>query len=271
MEQADEHLVVAVQQETQDYWSTWYRFSSWFRYPHISPLKRVVQTLKEYRIPRRSEQRVLEFGFGHGHALFWFKPPTRIFGIELSEQAVVAARKRARRKRYSEFRFEQVSVTASTKIDFPSAFFDLVISSHTLEHVWDDQALLDEFYRVLKPGGRLLVVVPHDLDHSQILADPSTRRNRHFPASSYHVHNYNMETLAHLVRRSRFQIEIAERFDAVSRWRSRWPRAVTVAVSGAMSILPYSMFRLLDAMATKAGYPGMQALVFGMKADTQRR
>ena len=42
----------------------------------------------------------------------------------------------------------------------PDATADLVISNNVVEHVWDDQRLLDELHRILKPGGRLCVNVP---------------------------------------------------------------------------------------------------------------
>lgn len=40
--------------------------------------------------------------------------------------------------------------------------FDLVYCSHVLEHVPDDLSAMDEFFRVLKPGGTALVQVPMD-------------------------------------------------------------------------------------------------------------
>ena len=39
--------------------------------------------------------------------------------------------------------------------------FDFVYSSHTLEHVMDPAITLRNWWRVLKPGGYLLVYIPH--------------------------------------------------------------------------------------------------------------
>lgn len=44
---------------------------------------------------------------------------------------------------------------------FPDGTVDVVYSSHFLEHVTDVPHLLNELARVLKPGGRLDVTVPH--------------------------------------------------------------------------------------------------------------
>lgn len=42
----------------------------------------------------------------------------------------------------------------------PDQTADLVICNNVVEHVWEDQALLQELHRILKPGGRLCVNVP---------------------------------------------------------------------------------------------------------------
>ena len=46
------------------------------------------------------------------------------------------------------------------RLPFPDDTFDRIIASEVLEHVPDDQAALDELFRVLKPGGTLAVTVP---------------------------------------------------------------------------------------------------------------
>ena len=42
----------------------------------------------------------------------------------------------------------------------PDAHLDVVMTSHVLEHVPDTGKALDEVYRVLKPGGSLVLLVP---------------------------------------------------------------------------------------------------------------
>ncbi|WP_419827884.1 class I SAM-dependent methyltransferase [Sphingomonas sp.] len=46
-------------------------------------------------------------------------------------------------------------------LDFPDARFDAVLLNEVLEHVPDDHRALDELFRVLKPGGTLILFSPN--------------------------------------------------------------------------------------------------------------
>ncbi len=46
------------------------------------------------------------------------------------------------------------------EIELPSESLDVILTPHVLEHVPDTEAALEEIYRVLKPGGRMLLQVP---------------------------------------------------------------------------------------------------------------
>ena len=45
-------------------------------------------------------------------------------------------------------------------IPYPDDYFDLIYCSNVLEHVEDDAKAMNELYRVLKPGGTALILVP---------------------------------------------------------------------------------------------------------------
>jgi SAM-dependent methyltransferase len=46
------------------------------------------------------------------------------------------------------------------RLPFRDGSFDVIVALDILEHVRDDEAALREFYRVLKPGGRVVATVP---------------------------------------------------------------------------------------------------------------
>jgi len=50
------------------------------------------------------------------------------------------------------------------RLPFADASFDLVLSSDAWEHIVEDDEVAAESFRVLRPGGRLLVMVPAGMD-----------------------------------------------------------------------------------------------------------
>ena len=48
-----------------------------------------------------------------------------------------------------------------TKLDFPESYFDAVIGVGLIEYLSQDEPALEELYRVLKPGGILIITVPN--------------------------------------------------------------------------------------------------------------
>lgn len=54
-----------------------------------------------------------------------------------------------------------------SSLPFATGTFDAAVNIVTLEHVRDPQRVLNELARVLKPGARLLLVVPHEWEVHQ--------------------------------------------------------------------------------------------------------
>ncbi|MBL7853054.1 MAG: class I SAM-dependent methyltransferase [Cyclobacteriaceae bacterium] len=53
------------------------------------------------------------------------------------------------------------------RLSFKSETYDLILCNHVLEHVPDDQVALRELFRVLQPGGVLLLTVPGDFERPE--------------------------------------------------------------------------------------------------------
>jgi ubiquinone/menaquinone biosynthesis C-methylase UbiE len=58
-------------------------------------------------------------------------------------------------------------------IQYPDNTFDFIYCSHVLEHVPDDRKAIDELYRVLKPNGKALIMVPLNRSLDKTLEDQS--------------------------------------------------------------------------------------------------
>jgi SAM-dependent methyltransferase len=79
-----------------------------------------------------------------------------------------------------------------TGITFPDNYFDLIICSHVLGHVENEALAINEMYRVLKPGGEVLVMTVIDLKN------PVTLENPFFTTPSERLANYGEPDLLRL-------------------------------------------------------------------------
>jgi methionine biosynthesis protein MetW len=96
--------------------------------------------------------RVLDVGCGSGVLLARMKSlGWDAQGVEVDPGGVTAARARG------------VPVHQGQLADakFPDNYFDAVHSAHVIEHVHDPVALLRECFRILKPGGKLVILTPN--------------------------------------------------------------------------------------------------------------
>jgi predicted SAM-dependent methyltransferase len=74
----------------------------------------------------------------------------------------------------------------NTPLPFESNRFRLIVASHVLEHVSNYIALMDEIYRILEPGGRIVIYVPY---YTSVDAWASPEHVRVFSESSWEYLN----------------------------------------------------------------------------------
>ena len=111
-------------------------------------------------------------------------------------------------------------------LPLPDGSFDFVLCSHVLEHVPDDRRGIAELNRVLRPGGRALVLVPVRAGQARTLEDPSVtdaaERRRLFGQDD-HLRVYGAD-VADLLREGGFEVEEFDplrRFDGATLERHR--------------------------------------------------
>jgi SAM-dependent methyltransferase len=98
---------------------------------------------------------VLEVAVGTGRNLPYYGPAvTSLAGIDLSPGMLAVARDRARELG----RDADLTVGNAESLDFGDDAFDTVVCTISLCNIPDDRAAIAEMYRVLRPGGRLVLV-----------------------------------------------------------------------------------------------------------------
>jgi SAM-dependent methyltransferase len=103
-------------------------------------------------------QRVIEIGVGMGaDFLRWLRAGADATGVDLTERAVGLARARAGAEGF----VPDLRVADAERLPFADASFDLVWSWGVLHHTPDTALALREACRVLRPGGRLKVMLYH--------------------------------------------------------------------------------------------------------------
>jgi phosphatidylethanolamine/phosphatidyl-N-methylethanolamine N-methyltransferase len=100
--------------------------------------------------------RVLEVGVGTGISLPQYAPHLRIFGTDISEAMLSKAKQRVTDLRLKNV--EGLAVMDAEKLEFPDNSFDVVMAQYVVTAVPNPEAAMDEFARVLRPGGEIILL-----------------------------------------------------------------------------------------------------------------
>ena len=99
---------------------------------------------------------ILEVGVGTGISLLGYKRSNRIVGIDISAPMLRRAQERV--VEHGLHNVETLAVMDAKHLALPDASFDVVVAQYVITAVPDPEATLDEFVRVLKPGGEIVLV-----------------------------------------------------------------------------------------------------------------
>jgi len=100
--------------------------------------------------------RVLDVGVGTGIALDQYSTQNRVVGIDLSEPMLRRALARMRRRSLPNV--EMLAVMNAERLAFADGSFDVVVAQYVITAVPDPEAALDEFARVVRSGGEIVLV-----------------------------------------------------------------------------------------------------------------
>lgn len=116
--------------------------------------RKILSTLLEkYLVQRKAKSKnlaIIDIGCGAGDVMELLAKFGQVLGVDSSKQ-IAAFNKKMGRK---------VVVGDITKLDFPQKQFSLVTVLEVLEHLDRDRQALEEVWRILKPGGMLVITVP---------------------------------------------------------------------------------------------------------------
>ena len=151
---------------------------------------------------------LLDVGCGSGHFLQcaaecgW----RDLYGIDLSEDAV---------SRASESVDAELRCVAFATAELPTGFFSVVSMFDVIEHLADPMGALRQAHRSLRPGGVLMVAVPH----GRGLSMRAFGKNTHTVCPPEHVSHFSIDSLRLAVSESGFAIrEVTTRDLFIKEW-----------------------------------------------------
>ena len=100
--------------------------------------------------------RILEVGVGTGISLPDYNPINRVVGVDLSEPMLRKAQERVAAQTLAYV--DGLSVMDAERMALPDQSFDVVVAQFVITTVPHPEETLDEFIRVLKPGGEIILV-----------------------------------------------------------------------------------------------------------------
>ena len=115
----------------------------------VRPVTTYPDELARYLVERfhiRKGSKILDNGCGRGDFLKGFERcGMDVYGTDMEEVFAGV---------YSGIKLEK------DKLPFADCYFDVVFSKSVIEHIHQPENYMNEMYRVLKPGGRIIIMVP---------------------------------------------------------------------------------------------------------------
>jgi ubiquinone/menaquinone biosynthesis C-methylase UbiE len=109
-------------------------------------------------IKGRKNLKILDAGCGEGYLCrILAKKGHRVFGIDFCRKLIESARELEKKKAlgikyfYGDFR----------RTNFPSSYFDLILSHQTINEISNPETAFKEFWRILKKGGKVICLFLH--------------------------------------------------------------------------------------------------------------
>lgn len=129
--------------------------------------------LKKWAQYQQPNMKVLDAGCGFGQYSYWIARKFKhwqITGVDVKQEQVDDCNAFFPKAGKHNASFELGDLTRYTQAET----FDLIISVDVMEHIEDDSAVFQNFYKSLKPGGMLLISTPSDQGGSDVHDEAGT-------------------------------------------------------------------------------------------------
>nr|WP_245709361.1 class I SAM-dependent methyltransferase [Rhodococcus tukisamuensis] len=135
---------------------------------------------------------VLEAGSGEGYGANMIADVAeKVIGLDYDQSAVEHVR-----ARYPRIDMRQGNLA---DLPLPDASVGTVVNFQVIEHLWDQAQFLTECFRVLEPGGELMVSTPNRITFSP---------GRDTPLNPFHTRELNAAELTELLVEAGFEVEL---------------------------------------------------------------
>lgn len=139
--------------------------------------------------------KILDIGCGYGHFIEIMRDfGWTVWGIDLSPKTLFYAR-------------EKGLNAANTSIDdvtFPDDFFDAITAFYVLEHLANPLSALKKVLKMLKPGGVVVIRVPHTTPIVRFLSVFKVKNNLY--DIPYHLYDFSPKTISLLLKKAGFSL-----------------------------------------------------------------
>jgi SAM-dependent methyltransferase len=141
---------------------------------------------------RCTDRRVLEAGSGEGYGANMIADvATKVTGLDYDISAVEHVRAR----------YPRVEMIHGNLAELPleDNSVDVVVNFQVIEHLWDQGQFLRECFRVLSPGGELLISTPNRITFSP---------GRDTPLNPFHTRELNADEMTELLVDAGFRVQL---------------------------------------------------------------
>ncbi len=180
-----------------------------FGYPPVISSRILARRVNHY-LRNRDKGEVLDVGCSHGAYGFELaKLGYSVVGIDMNRESIQLAQQIKTYIGIKNISFYEMDILSNR---FANNRFDVIITFETLEHIQEDSKAIQEFHRILKEKGLLIISVPYAERVEEYNEPRGACRSKDGSyvcigkGGSHYRNGYNLEGLNSLLEKNGFQI-----------------------------------------------------------------